>query len=60
LDEIIISSKEVFKDSESETAVWSKTLGDPTQESAASNDIVQQTAGSYLLTPQLQANKSDL
>jgi hypothetical protein len=46
LEEIITSSKQVFKDFEFAMAVRIRTLGDPTQETAASDDTVKQTVGS--------------
>jgi hypothetical protein len=45
LVEIITSSKEVFKDFETDMAGIIITLGDPTQETANRNETVQETAG---------------
>jgi hypothetical protein len=39
------SSKEVFKDFESDMAVGIGQLGNPTQETAEYNDTVKQTSG---------------
>jgi len=60
LEEIITSSKEVFKDLESDMAVRIRTLVDSTQKPGESDDTVKQTASSTILTLQLQAKKSDL
>jgi hypothetical protein len=46
LEEFITSSKEVFKDFESDMAGKSRMLGELTRETAESNDTVKQTAGS--------------
>jgi hypothetical protein len=46
LEEIITSSKEVFKCFESDMPVRIRMLGDPTRETAEYNKKVKQTAGS--------------
>jgi len=46
LHEIITSSKEVFKDFESDMAVRIRMLGDPIRETAESNDTIKETPGS--------------
>jgi len=46
LEEIITSSKEVFKDFVSDMAVDIRKLGNTTQKIAENNDTVKQTAGS--------------
>ena len=46
LEEIITLSNEVFKDCESDTAVWIRNLGNPTRKTAEGHDRVKQTAGS--------------
>jgi hypothetical protein len=46
LEEIITSSKEVFKSFESYMPVGIRMLGDPTRETAENNNKVKQTAGS--------------
>ena len=46
LEEIITSSKEVFKDLESDLALKIKRLIDPTRETGESDDTVKQTASS--------------
>jgi hypothetical protein len=46
LEEIIISSQEVFKDFESDMVVEIRMLGHLTRETAENNDTVKQTAGS--------------
>jgi hypothetical protein len=50
----------VFKDFETDILVRIHTLGDPTQDTAESNDTVKKSAGSQILTVQLQAKQSDL
>jgi len=50
----------VFKNFESHMAVRIWKLGDPTGKTAESNDTARQTAGSQILTLQLQVKKSDL
>jgi hypothetical protein len=59
LEELITSSQEVFKDFESDMAVRIRMLGDPTRETAESNDTVKRTAGSSILTLQLHPKISD-
>ena len=54
LEEIITSSNEVFKDFVSDMAVENRMLGIPTRESGENNNHVKRTAGSSLLTLQLQ------
>jgi hypothetical protein len=54
LEEIIISSNQVFKDFECNMAVETKKPGNPTQETAENNDTVKHTVGSSILTLQLQ------
>ena len=46
LEEIITSSKEVFKDLESDMSVRIRTLVDPTQKPGEGDDTVTQTASS--------------
>jgi len=46
LEDIITSSKEVFKDCESDMAVRLRTLVDPTRKVGESNDTVKQTTSS--------------
>jgi len=46
LEEIITLGKEVFKDCESDMEVRIGKLGDPTRETAESNNTVNQTEGS--------------
>jgi len=53
-EEIINSSNEVFKDFISDMAVEIWMLGISTREPAENNDTVKPTAGSYILTLQLQ------
>jgi len=60
VEEIISSSKEVFKDLESDMAVRIRMLVDPTRKTGESNDTVKHTASSQISTLQLQAKKSDL
>ena len=60
LDKIITSSKVMFKDFESDMAVGIRNLGNATRKTTKANDTVKQTAGSQILTLQLQAKKSDL
>jgi len=50
----------VLKDFESDLAGGISNLGNPTRKMADGNDTVKQTAGSQILTLQLQAKKSDL
>jgi len=50
----------VFKDFESDMAVGIRKLGNSTRKSAKSNDTVKQTAGSQILTLQVDAKSSDL
>jgi hypothetical protein len=59
LEEIIISSNEVFKDFEPDMAVDILKLGKPTGETAENNDTVKQTGGSEIFTLQLQGKSSD-
>jgi len=54
LKDIITSSNEVFKDFVSDMAVEISTLGIPTRETAVNTDTVKPSAGSEILTPQLQ------
>jgi len=49
LQEIITSSNEVLKDSESDIAVGILLLRDPTREAAKSYVLVKKTADSYIL-----------
>jgi len=44
----------VFKDCVSDTAVEIRKLGNPTRETAQTNNTVKQTASSQILTLQLQ------
>jgi len=60
LEEIISSSKEVFKDLECDMAVRIGTLVDPTRKTGVTDDTVMRTAISQILTIQLQAKKLDL
>ena len=60
MEEITTSSKEVFKDFESDIAAGIRNLGNVTRKTAKGNDTVMQTAGSQILTLDLQAKKSDL
>ena len=60
LEEITASSIEVFNYFESEMAVGIRKLGNTTQETAESNVIPKQTAGSPILILDLQAKKSNL
>jgi len=60
IEEIITSSNEMFKHFESDMAVGIRNLGNPTGKTAEGNYTVKQTAGSLILTLQLQAKKSDL
>jgi len=60
LDKIITVSNEVFNNFESNMAVGITKLCDPARKTAEGNDTVQDTLGSYILTPQLQAKQSDL
>jgi len=46
LEDIITSSKEVFRDFESEEAVGIRKLGNPTRETAGNTNIVEPTADS--------------
>jgi len=46
LEDIITSSKEVFKDLESDIAVRIRTLVDPTRKTGVTDDTVKQTATS--------------
>jgi len=54
LEEITTSSNEVFKDFVSDMAVEIWMLSIPTCETAENNDTVKPTAGSSVLTLQLQ------
>jgi len=59
--EVIVSSRnDVFKDFESHVVGGIRKLGNSTGETAKSNVIVKHNAGSYILTLELQAKKSDL
>ena len=60
LEEIIPSSNVVFKDFESNMAIGIRMLGHLTRNTAEGNDTINQTAGSELLTLQLQVQNSDL
>ena len=60
MEAIITSSNAVIEDIESDRAVGIEMLGYPTRMSAESNDKLKQTAGSQLMTPQLQVEYPDL
>jgi len=49
----------VFKDCVSDMVVEIRKLGNPIRETAENNDTVKQTAGSSILTLQLQGKYSD-
>jgi len=55
LEEIINFSDEVIKDIEFDMAVRIRNLGNPTGKTGESNVTVSQTAGSSILTLQLEA-----
>jgi len=60
LEEIITLSNEVFKDFESDMVVRMGQVCNPARETAESIITVKQSAGFYILAPQLQAKMSDL
>ena len=60
LEEIIISSIQVFKDCESDMAVGIGNLGDSSHSTAKSDVIVLQNAGSVIFPLELQSKYSDL
>jgi len=59
VEKIITSSNEVFKDCVSNMAGEIRKLGNPSRETAENNDTVKQTAGSQILTLQLEGKYSD-
>ena len=54
LEEIITSSNQVLKDFVSDMAVQIRMLGILTRDTVENNDTLKQTAGSSILTLQLQ------
>jgi hypothetical protein len=57
---MIILSKEVFNDLESDIALRIRTLVDLTRKTGESDDIVKQNGSSEILTLQLYGKKPDL
>jgi len=60
LDEIITFSNEVFKDFESDMGVEIGMLGNPTRNTVKSYVIAKWIVCSQIMTPELDAKKSDL
>jgi len=58
-EEITTSSKEEFKDVDSEMTVEVRMFVNPTQKSAESHDTLKLTVVCQISTPQLHAEKSD-
>ena len=50
----------MYKDFESDMAVGIRNLGNATRKTTEGNDTVKKTAGSDILTLQVQAKQSDL
>jgi len=59
-EENLTSSNAVLKGYEYDMAFYMRMLGYPTRETAESNNTVQQTPESWILTLQLQTKYSDL